>query len=108
MTLVSVLIFILIVVGFWKIFEKAGEPGWAAIIPIYNLFILFKIAGKPLWMVLLLLIPAVNIVVMILALIGISKNFGKGIVYAIGLFFLPIIFFPLLGFSDSQYVKVTD
>jgi hypothetical protein len=91
------------IVGAWFMFEKAGEPGWAAIIPIYNLLIGIKIAGKPWWFLLLMLIPVVNIVIYIVTLDGLSKSFGKGTGFTIGLFFLRFIFIPILGFGKSVY-----
>lgn len=99
-TMVPVLI---VVAGLWKIFTKAGQPGWAAIIPVYNVFILLKIVGRPtLWLV-GFLIPIVNFVVTVLVTIDLAKAYGKGVGYAIGMVLLPIIFFPLLGFGDARY-----
>ena len=97
---------VLIIAGYWMTFTKAGEPGWASIIPIYNLIVLFRIGGKPWWWVLLLLIPLVNLVVGIIVSIDVAKNFGKGLGFAIGLAFLPMIFYPILGFGDARYQKV--
>lgn len=91
------------IVGAWFMFEKAGEPGWAAIIPIYNYLIAIKIAGKPWWFILLMLIPVVNLVVYIIILDGLSKSFGKGTGFTIGLFFFRFIFIPILGFGRSVY-----
>lgn len=102
--LVWLVFVVVILVSFWKVFTKAGQPGWACIIPIYNAIVLLKIAGKPVWWFLLLLIPGVNLVVGILACMAIAKNFGKGAGFGLGLFFLGIIFFPILGFGDAQYV----
>jgi len=92
------------IVGLWFMFVKAGEPGWAAIIPIYNYLIAIKIAGKPWWYLLLMLIPIVNLVFYIIILHGLSKNFGKGSGFTVGLFFLRFIFIPILGFGKSVYV----
>ncbi|HNY01910.1 MAG TPA: DUF5684 domain-containing protein [Bacteroidales bacterium] len=91
------------IIGAWFMFEKAGEPGWAAIIPIYNYLIGIKIAGKPWWYLLLMLIPVVNLVVYIVILNGLAKNFGKGTGFTVGLFFLRFIFIPILGFGKSVY-----
>jgi hypothetical protein len=90
-------------VALWFVFKKAGEPGWAAIIPVYNILIAIKIAGKPWWYILLLLIPIVNIIIGIMILNGISKNFGKGGWFTVGLFFLRVIFLAVLGFGAAQY-----
>ena len=92
------------IVGTWFMFEKAGEPGWAAIIPIYNLLIGIKIAGKPWWYILLMLIPVVNVVIIIIILDGLSKSFGKSTGFTVGLFFLRWIFIPILGFGNSVYI----
>jgi len=101
-----VVIIALIVVqiaAWWKMFEKAGQPGWAAIIPIYNVVVLLRIAGKPLWWIILLLIPLVNIIVWIMVSVAIANNFGKGTLFGVGLLLLGIIFYPILGFGDAQY-----
>ena len=91
------------IAGIWKTFTKAGEPGWAAIIPIYNLIVLCRIAGKPEWWVLLMLIPIVNFVVAILVAVGVAENFGKSALFGLGLAFLGFIFYPILGFGDARY-----
>jgi len=87
----------------WKVFEKAGKPGWAAIVPIYNLIVILEIAGKPIWWIILMLIPLVNIIVGFMVYTSIAANFGKGMGFALGMIFLPFIFFPILGFGDAQY-----
>lgn len=96
-------IFLLMIVSWWKIFTKAGKPGWACIVPIYNLIVLFEIAGKPLWWILLLLIPVVNVIILIITIVEVAKAFGHGIGFAIGMILLPIIFVPILGLGSSQY-----
>jgi hypothetical protein len=97
-------VFLVVIAGVWKTFVKAGEPGWASIIPIYNIIVTLKIAGKPLWWILLCLIPFVNIIVFILVFIDFAKNFGKGAGFGLGLAFLGFIFFPILGFGDAKYI----
>ena len=87
----------------WKIFTKAGEPGWAAIIPIYNFYVMCKIAGKPGWWVILMLIPFVNFIILILVAIGLAHSFGKGSGFGLGLAFLNVIFLPILAFGDARY-----
>ena len=96
-------IMVLEIVALWFVLEKAGEPGWAAIIPIYNYLMVIKIAGKPWWFILLTLIPVVNLVIYIIILNGLSKNFGKDEAFTVGLFFFRFIFLPILGFGKSQY-----
>ncbi len=98
-------IIVLIIAGFWKTFEKAGQPGWAAIIPIYNLYVLCLIAGRPGWWVLLYFIPFVNIVVSLLIAIDVAKAFGKDALYGVVLLWLfQAIGYLLLGFGDAQYI----
>jgi Family of unknown function (DUF5684) len=100
-----ILVFVvLMIASLWKVFTKAGEPGWASIIPIYNYVVLVKIAGKPLWWFLLLLIPFVNFVIIFIVSIAIAKNFGKGVGFGIGLVLLSFIFFPILAFGDAKYL----
>lgn len=95
---------VLIIVGMWKVFTKAGQPGWAAIIPFYNIYVLTQIVGRPWWWMLLCLIPCVNIVIIIILSIDLAKSFGKGTGFGIGLALLGLIFYPILGFGDAQYV----
>ena len=92
------------VTAMWKMFEKAGQPGWAAIVPIYNYVIILRMVGKPEWWVLLFLVPLLNIVIAILVYLELAKSFGKGAGFAVGLIFLGIVFFPILGFGDARYV----
>jgi hypothetical protein len=103
-SIIGLLIGILVIAGLWKVFTKAGKPGWAAIIPIYNLIVLLQIAGKPLWWIVLFCIPIVNIVVAVMVLINVAKSFGKGAGFAIGMLFLGPIFIPILGFGSAQYI----
>ena len=101
--LVWLAIVVLCIAGSWKIFTKAGKPGWACLVPIYNFIVMLQIAGKPLWWIVLLFVPFANIVILILLSISLAKCFGKGTGYGLGLAFLGPIFIPMLGFSDAQY-----
>lgn len=94
---------LLIVASMWKVFTKAGKPGWAAIVPIYNLIVLLEISGKPVWWFLLMLIPFVNLVILAMVCISLAKNFGKGAGFGLGLLFLSPIFYPMLAFGDARY-----
>jgi uncharacterized membrane protein YhaH (DUF805 family) len=94
---------ILMIAACWKVFTKAGQPGWAAIIPIYNWYILCKIVGRPGWWVILFFIPFINFIIGIILCIDLAKSFGKGVGFAIGLILLGVIFFPILGFGSAQY-----
>jgi len=89
--------------GMWKVFEKAGKPGWAALIPIYNIYVLLQITGKPWWWLILLLIPLVNLVVLLLTFIELARRFGKSPLFGLGLEFVPFVFFPILGFGAARY-----
>lgn len=102
-TLIWLAILVLVIAGMWKVFVKAGKPGWACLIPIYNVIVLLEIAGKPLWWIILFFIPLVNFVVLILVSIAVAEKFGKGAGFGLGLAFLPMIFFPVLGFGDAHY-----
>lgn len=96
-------ILVAVIAGFWKAFEKAGEPGWAAIIPIYNLYIMIKISGNDWWWLILFFIPFINLLAAIKISIDVAKAFGQGLGFGLGLTFLGFIFWPLLGFGDYQY-----
>lgn len=97
-------VMVLMIASQWKVFTKAGQPGWACIVPIYNGIVMLKIAGKPIWWILLFFIPIVGIIVGIMVIIAMAKAFGKGAGFGIGMLFLPYIFFPILGFGDAKYV----
>ncbi len=101
--LIELAIFVLVIAAMWKVFTKAGEPGWAAIVPIYNAIVLLKIAGKPAWWFILMLIPVVNFIIGIIVAIAVAERFGKSAGFGIGMAFLPFIFYPMLGFGDAQY-----
>jgi len=91
-------------VALWKIFEKAGQAGWKAIIPIYNAYILLKIVGKPGWWLILFLIPIVNLIFVIWTYNMLSKSFGKDEAFTVGIVLLGFIFLPLLGFGSAKYL----
>jgi len=107
MKYVIVIIYLAIIVlgiaALWKVFVKAGKPGWAAIVPIYNLIVLIEITGKPLWWFILFLIPFVNYVFIIWTINLVSKSFGKDVGFTLGLIFLAPIFWPILGFGSAKY-----
>jgi uncharacterized membrane protein YhaH (DUF805 family) len=99
----EIVFIVLMIAAMWKVFSKAGQPGWAALIPIFNVYIMCKVAGRPGWWLLLFLIPLVNIIIGIIVTVDIAKRFGKGVGFAIGMIFLPFIFWPILGFGSAQY-----
>ena len=101
--LVGLILALFVVAAMWKIYTKAGQPGWAAIIPFYNIYVLLKIIGRPGWWLLLLFVPLVNFFVMLIIYIDLAKSFGKSTLFGLGLLFLNIIFIPILGFGDAEY-----
>lgn len=100
----GLLLLILFFAGAWKIFEKAGKPGWTVIVPIYDLIVLLEIVGKPAWWVILFFVPCVNVIVWLLVLIALARSYGKSELFGIGLWLLPIVFVPILGFGDAKYI----
>ena len=97
------IVMVLMIASWWKMFTKAGQPGWAAIIPILNLYFFCKVAGRPGWWLILMFIPLVNFIIIIILCIDVAKAFGKGVGFALGLVFLPFIFYPILAFGSAQY-----
>lgn len=105
MLMVFLAIAVIFIVGLWKVFEKAGQPGWACLIPFYNGYIMLKIAGRPGWWLILFLIPLVNIVIALLVAIDIAKAFGQGAGFGVVLLFLLSgIGYLVLGFGNYRYV----
>ena len=106
-SVVVIVVYVAIVVfyfaSFWRIFTKAGQPGWAGLIPIYNYIVLMKIIGRPWWWVLLFLVPIVNIIVLFIVFIDLAKSFGKSTAFGVGLALLGIIFLPILAWGDATY-----
>ena len=93
--------YIILIVANWKIFVKAGKPGWAILIPIYNVIIMLQIVKKPWWWFLLMLIPIVNVVIVILVIYNFVKVFGKPGWHVLLALFLSIIYYPYIAFSDA-------
>jgi hypothetical protein len=100
----GLIVLLVVIAGLWKVFEKAGQPGWAAIIPIYNNYIMQQIVGRETWWLIFLFIPGLQIVWTIVIGLDMAKSFGKETLWAIGLILFPYVFYPLLGFGDSKYV----
>lgn len=92
------------IISMWMIFTKAGKPGWAAIVPIYNLYVLMEIAEKPMLWFILALVPCVNIFIMIMTTLELAKKFGKDQMFGIGMILLPFVFYPMLAFGKAQYL----
>ena len=100
---VGLIFSILIIVGMWKMFEKAGEAGWTSLIPFVNMYKLYKIGWGCGWLFLLSFVPIVNVIFGIVLAVKLSKAYGMGGWFALGLIFLPSIFYIILGFGDSRY-----
>lgn len=96
---------VIMIVANWKIYTKAGKPGWASIVPFYNMYVMYEIAGMNGWMFLLTFIPIVNIVIQIMLYLNLAKKFGKSTGFAIGLILLNPIFILLLAFGNAEYNK---
>ena len=105
---IEIAIVVFLLASLWKIFAKAGEPGWSGIIPIYNMIILAKIAEKPLWWGALVLIPGAGIVFQIWLWNRTVKRFGKSEGFTVGVILLPFIFLPILGFGSASYTPLGD
>ena len=102
---IYVVVIILMIASIWVIFTKAGKPGWASIIPIYNIIVMLEVVGKPWWWLLLMMfVPIVNVVFAIWMINLLSKSFGKGVGFTLGLLFISIVFYPILAFGSAKYV----
>ncbi|MBP9675125.1 MAG: hypothetical protein KBD67_00140 [Anaerolineaceae bacterium] len=97
-------VFAFSIVCLWRVYVKAGKPGWAAIVPIYNIIVELQIIGRPVWWLVLLLIPLVNIVIGIIIIFDLAKAFGKSTGFGFGLLFLSPIFMAILAFGDAKYI----
>ena len=101
---VYLIVIVLSVAGLWQAFVKAGQPGWGAIIPIYNAYLICKVVGRPGWWTILFIIPFVNVVIAIIVGIDMAKSFGKSGAFAAGLILLGFIFYPILGYGPARYL----
>jgi len=101
---IGFLVSILMIAATWKIFTKANKAGWKAIIPIYNTYVMLKIVGRPGWWLILLFVPAVNVIFAFILAYDTARAYGKDVGFTIGLILLPVIFLPILGFGSSRYV----
>jgi hypothetical protein len=102
--MIGLILIVFFVATFWRIFAKANQPGWATLIPVYNLIVFMRIIKRPAVMLLLLFIPFVNIYIAISFIHTLSKSFGNDAMFTIGLIFLPFIFYPILAFGNHQYI----
>jgi uncharacterized protein DUF5684 len=102
--IVYIAVIVFEIAALWQMFVKADKPGWAAIIPFYNYYVLLKVVGRPGWWLILYFIPIVNIIVWIIVAIDLAKSFAKSTGFAVGVIFLAFIFIPILGFGPATYV----
>jgi len=98
------LIAVLMLVSLWKIFVKAGKAGWASLIPFYNTIVMLEIVKLPIWYILLMFVPIVNVIISVVIMAKMAKVFGKGTGFVLGMLFLPLIFYPILAFDKSEYI----
>ncbi len=92
-----------VVAGVWKVFVKAGQPGWGVLVPIYNAYLITRIAQRPAWWLILMFVPLLNVLAAVVLSLDIAKHFGKGPGFGVGLAFLGPIFYPILGFGGAEY-----
>lgn len=100
----AILFSLISIISMWRIYRKAGQPGWAAIVPIYNLIVWLKIINKPTWWIVLLFIPVVNIVISIWMVNLLAKRFDRNVGFTLGLIFLGMFFYPLLAYKNYKYI----
>jgi hypothetical protein len=102
-SLISLMFLVSMAISLWRVFEKAGRPGWAALVPFYNLVILMEIVGRPVWFAFLFLVPLVNLAVAVLVGMDLSRSFGREPLFGVGLALLGFICLPMLAFGDATY-----
>ena len=100
---IALIVAVVLIVAWWKIFTKAGKPGWTALIPIYNVIVMLQVVGRPVWWIILFLIPVVNFIIGIIVFLDLAKSFGKSTGFGIGLILLNLIFVLILAFGDAEY-----
>lgn len=95
-------IFALAIVAMWRLYEKAGKPGWASIVPFYNIFVMLEIVGRPTWwFAVILLVPIVQTVFSVIVAIDFAKSYGKGLWYGLGSLFFPFIIYPVMAWDKN-------
>lgn len=104
LSLIVLAVVVVSIIAMWKIYVKGGEAGWKIFIPFYNLYTTYKLFWGNGWLFLLTLVPVVNVVMQIMLYHKMSKAFGHGIGFTLGLIFLPYIFVPILGFNGDEYL----
>jgi hypothetical protein len=102
-TVIGVIVAVVLIVAWWKIFTKAGKAGWAALIPIYNVIVMLQLIGRPVWWIILFFIPVVGFIIGIIVFLDLAKSFGRSTWFGIGLILLNLIFVLILAFGDAEY-----
>ena len=127
----AIIMWVFQIIAYWKMFTKAGEPGWKSIIPFYSQYIMYKLTWKTSWFwitlivavvygvftslnqnfpdnmlytVLLLISAIIALVITIISYHKISKAYGHGAGYTVGMLFLWPIFVLILGYGKSKYI----
>ena len=103
-SIIALAVVVLALAGQWRVFAKAEHPGWAAIVPIYNLYVWIKIAGHSGWWLLLYLLPLIGTVAHLIISIDAAKAFGENAIFGFGMWLVPVVFVPILGFGPATYV----
>jgi hypothetical protein len=93
----------LVLASMWTVFAKAGQPGWGVLVPIFNIYLLTKIANRPAWWTVLFFVPFVNFIMFAVISIDVAKAFGKGVGFGIGLWLFGVVFYPILAFGSAEY-----
>lgn len=102
--LIVMAVSILMIIAMWRIFTKAGKPGWASLVPIYNMVVMMQIVGRPEWQVVLMFLPFAHIYISIVLPLDLAKSFGKTTGFGVLMIFFPAIMNPILAFGSSRYV----
>ena len=101
--LIYIIVAIILYASLWIIYTKANQPGWSAIIPVYDIYIWTQVVNRPWWWTILFFIPPITIIVYIIMLNDLSNRFGQNAWFTLGLLFLPIIFLPVLAFGEYEF-----
>jgi hypothetical protein len=103
--LIALAVALLLVIALWKIFTKAGKPGWATLVPLYNLVVLLQIVGRPWWYIFFIVVPGAQIILWAVVAINMGRVFDKNWAFGLGIFLLPFIFIPILGLGKATYMS---
>jgi hypothetical protein len=104
MMIILLAIVVLMVASIWMMFVKAGKPGWACLVPLYNIIVWLSIIGRPWWYLFFLVFPVTAVILWAIIVFGTARSFNRSILFVLGVTFLPFIFIPVLGFSSSDYI----